>query len=400
MTSNRKFHEVIVGGAGIFGLTSAIELRKRGYDVAVMNPETIPHFLGSSTDISKAVRMEYGSDIQYFEMAEESIRIWTEWNKEFGEELYCNVGFLMLGQEKLDSPRQAFESTSLAELINHGYKVEQLSTLQLETTFPAFKGSGYEFGIFNQTGGFAKSGRAVEVLAEYALSIGVHIYNHHEISELIVEKHRVKGLKVSSGQDYSCDHFIAAMGAHTPMHFAELKHQMKITGHSVFWLKPKSQSPFRRENMPVFTADISNTGWYGFPLDESLNVVKIGLHANGEEIHPISGHRIVHQSEIDLLMKFIEERMPSLKDATLVYTRKCLYTDTLDGNYWIDHHPSIQGVTIVTGGSGHGFKMGPVIGQLVADLFENKKHPWLTKFKWRDLSKSRKTKEDARHFLE
>ena len=107
-----------------------------------------------------------------------------------------------------------------------------------------------------------------------------------------------------------------------------------------------------------------------------MDVVKIGLHSDGEEIHPMFDHRVVHQSEMDLLKDFIARSIPSLKDASIVYTRKCLYTDTLDGHYWIDRHPNIEGITIATGGCGHGFKMGPVLGDLVAHCVTGENSLW------------------------
>ena len=79
---------VIVVGAGINGVTAAIELKKRGHGVVLVDPGPLPHALAASTDISKAVRAAYGADEDYTELAERSIRLWRKWNEEFGAELY------------------------------------------------------------------------------------------------------------------------------------------------------------------------------------------------------------------------------------------------------------------------------------------------------------------------
>ena len=71
--------DFLIVGAGIFGVTTAIELRKQNYSVAIFNPDSIPHPLAASTDISKIVRMEYGADLQYMEMANTSIDGWKAW---------------------------------------------------------------------------------------------------------------------------------------------------------------------------------------------------------------------------------------------------------------------------------------------------------------------------------
>jgi len=91
-----KKYDVLVIGGGIFGVTAAVELAKRKYKVGLLNPDTLPHYMAASTDVTKAVRMEYGSDREYFKMAERSIQLWREWNNVFGKELYHEVGFLML----------------------------------------------------------------------------------------------------------------------------------------------------------------------------------------------------------------------------------------------------------------------------------------------------------------
>jgi NADPH-dependent 2,4-dienoyl-CoA reductase/sulfur reductase-like enzyme len=76
--------KVIVVGAGINGVTAAIELKKRGHNVTLVDPGPLPHPLAASTDISKAVRRAYGADEDYTDLAERSIGLWRKWNEEFG----------------------------------------------------------------------------------------------------------------------------------------------------------------------------------------------------------------------------------------------------------------------------------------------------------------------------
>src|SRR5438067_6865773 len=93
--------KVIVVGAGINGVTAAIELKNRGHKVTLIDPGPLPHPLAASTDISKAVRSAYGPDGDYSELATRSTRKWREWNKELGDELYHGVGFLFLGEQPM-----------------------------------------------------------------------------------------------------------------------------------------------------------------------------------------------------------------------------------------------------------------------------------------------------------
>ena len=95
--------KTVVVGAGINGVVAAIELRKRGNDVVLVDPGPLPHPLAASNDISKVVRAAYGSDKEYTELAERSREIWQQWNVEFGVELYHEVGFLCMRQRPMQA---------------------------------------------------------------------------------------------------------------------------------------------------------------------------------------------------------------------------------------------------------------------------------------------------------
>jgi glycine/D-amino acid oxidase-like deaminating enzyme len=64
---------------------------------------------------------------------------------------------------------------------------------------------------------------------------------------------------------------------------------------------------------------------------------------------------------------YLRLRFPALADAPLVESRVCQYEDTADHNFILDHHPEAENVWIAGGGSGHGFKHGPVMGEMISD---------------------------------
>jgi glycine/D-amino acid oxidase-like deaminating enzyme len=65
---------------------------------------------------------------------------------------------------------------------------------------------------------------------------------------------------------------------------------------------------------------------------------------------------------------FISKRFPALKNAPIVESRVCQYENTSNGDFLIDRHPDFDNVWLVGGGSGHGFKHGPSLGEYVAAL--------------------------------
>src|SRR5438552_6133906 len=111
--------KVIVVGAGINGVTAAIELKNRGHNVILLNPGPLPHPMAASTDISKAVRAAYGADEDYTELAERSMALWRKWNGEFPSPLYHEVGFLFLRQRAMQPGDFEYESLHLLERRGH-----------------------------------------------------------------------------------------------------------------------------------------------------------------------------------------------------------------------------------------------------------------------------------------
>src|SRR5437016_12546992 len=93
--------KVIVVGAGINGVTAAIELKKRGHHAILIDPGPLPHPLAASTDISKAVGAAYGADEDYIELAERSIKLWRKWIEEFGIELYHETDVMYVRRREM-----------------------------------------------------------------------------------------------------------------------------------------------------------------------------------------------------------------------------------------------------------------------------------------------------------
>ena len=384
---------VVVVGAGINGVTAAIELKKRGHKVILLDPGPLPHPLAASTDISKAVRTAYGADEEYAALAERSVPLWREWNREFGAELYHEVGFMFLRQQQMQPGDFEFESLRVLE--QEGRKVERIDSATLRERFPAWKAEHYRDGFFERQAGYVESGRVVALLIERAKSLGVELREGNQFTGLDEGDGRVKGVLLDNGQRISGDLVVMAVGAWTPYVLPFTRKFFRATGQPVFHLKPRQPELFAPERFPVFGADISTTGYYGFPLSRD-GVVKIANHGPGREMSPESPERAVTPQEEKDLREFLSWTFPTLTDALIVYKRICLYCDTRDGHFWIAPDPERPGLVVATGDSGHGFKFAPVLGEIVADAVEGKSNPLLEKFRWRPEIRPGETKEAAR----
>jgi len=372
--------KIIVVGAGINGVTAAIELKKRGHEVILVDPGPLPHPLAASTDISKAVRAAYGADEDYTELAERSIKLWRKWNQEFGIELYHETGVMFVRQRQM-KPGD-FEFESLKTLERHGPKVERMNSAQLWRRFPAWNPQLFRDGVLELEAGYAESGRAVATLVQRAESIGVELRSNSRFAHLDEHDHRIEGIILHNGERIAGDRVVMAVGAWTPYLLPFTKKFFRASGQPVFHLKPSRPDLFAPERFPVFGADITTTGYYGFPLNHD-GIVKIANHGPGREMSPESPDRAVTSGEEDNLRRFLSWAFPELADAPIVYTRVCMYCETHDGNFWIAPDPEREGLVIAAGDCGHGFKFAPVLGEIIADAVEEKSNPILEKFRWR-----------------
>src|SRR5437660_2389301 len=206
--------KVIVVGAGINGVTAAIELRKRGQEVGPVDPGPLPHPLAASTDISKAVRAAYGADEEYTELAERSIERWRKWNQQFGTRLYHEVGVRFVRRQEM-KPGD-FEHESFKTLERRGHKVERMNAPQLWKRFPAWNPELYRDGVFEIEAGYAESGRAVAMLIERAKSAGVEFRERVRFSHLHERGRHLSGIVLDDGQRIGGDIIVMAVGAWTP----------------------------------------------------------------------------------------------------------------------------------------------------------------------------------------
>lgn len=370
---------ILILGGGCFGLTAALELRARGWQVTLIDQGPLPYPDAASTDISKVVRMDYAQDEQHTAMGELSLQRWREWNAKWGEELYHEVGFLVMSRDIMQPG--GFEHDSRAFLTQRGHSLRSTSSEMLREQHPAWNHTLYRDGYLNPVGGWAESGRVIARLAIEARAAGVTLIENVPQPHPLFEGSRCTGI-TSSHQTWQADAVLVAAGAWTPTLLPHLQDVMWATAQTVFHFQPQDPRSFTPPQFPVWGADIGKTGWYGFPANAD-GLVKVANHGPGRRVNA-SDLRTLPTGEEDRYRAFLRETFPSLADAPLHSTRVCLYCDTFDGAFWIDHDPAHPNLIIAAGDSGHAFKFTPVMGEIIADVVERKPNPWAKRYRWRE----------------
>jgi len=380
----------IVVGAGVFGVSAALELVARGWEVDLIDPGPLPRPEAASTDISKIVRMDYGSDLLLTELMERALPLWREGNARWGAPVFHEDGFLVLAKAPFDAG--GFEQESLRTLIGRGHRLERLGAEALSSRFPLWDASRYPDGYFNPEAGWVESGRVLTLLIEEARAAGVRVREGEGFSRWTESDGRVEGVVTSAGTTLPSDVVLVAAGSWTPILAPHLREVMWPVAQPVFHLKPADPEAFRPPRFTVWAAAIAETGWYGFPANAS-GIVKVANHGPGRRVDPDAPRLTLPDDEIRL-RSFLRESLPALADAPVALSKTCLYCDSFDGDFWIGRDPARPGLAVVAGDSGHGFKFAPVLGAVIADAVEEKTSRFTERFAWRVPSS--RTAEEAR----
>lgn len=350
--------DFVVIGAGVFGVWTAHALRREGHSVALVDAHGAGNNRSSSGDESRIIRMGYGADALYTRWASRSLQLWKKLFHATGQPLFANTGVLWLSSE-LDRYTQDLLRTLATEAIQY----EELSTSELAARFPQINLDDISFGILEPESGVLLARRAVQAVLDDAIRLGVQ-YAIDAVALPESASGNLEYVKTRGGEALSGGTFVFSCGAWLAQLFpALLGGRIFPTRQEVFYFgTPAGAREFKPPQMPVWLHHQDDM--YGLPDIENRGI-KIASDRHGEPFDPDTGDRTVGEG-VREVRAYLRHRFPSLKNPPLVETRVCQYENTSNGDFLIDRHPQIENVWLVGGGSGHGFKHGPALGEYVA----------------------------------
>jgi monomeric sarcosine oxidase len=354
-----RTHDVAVIGAGVFGCWTAWHLRRAGKRVLLVDGWGAGHNRSSSGGESRIIRMGYGADEIYTRMAMRSLGCWREFFARIRQPLFYPTGVLWIGRES-----DPYTCATRETLLKAGAPIEMVPAGELARRYPQMRLAGPEsFGIFERESGALLARRAVEAVAHDAIAAGVE-YAHGRMVATPLGSGRVESLETSSGDAIHADQFVFACGAWLAKLFPDLlgKRIYPTRQEAYFFAPPAGDSRFEPPQLPVWIDFTDARGPYGFP-DLDGRGVKLAFDRHGPAFDPDSGDRMVSQEGVTQARRFLAERFPDLRDAPLTEFRVCQYENTSNGDFLIDRNPDFENVWLVGGGSGHGFKHGPAVGE-------------------------------------
>jgi sarcosine oxidase len=359
---NNTTYDVAVIGAGVFGAWTAYELQRSGKRVVLIDPYGAGNSRSSSGGESRIIRMGYGADEIYTRSAQRSLGLWLEFSKRAQEQLFHRTGVLWLAHDDDPYPARCADTLALV-----GIPFEKLTTAELAKRYTQLAITDISWGLLEPDSGALLARRAVRAVVRETIKEGATYLR--ESVNTPVGHGQLESVGTQSGQLVAAEDYVFACGPWLPKLFPDLLlDRICPSRQEVFFFGAGANADlFSPDALPIWI-DFKEEA-YGFPDLEDRGV-KLAIDRHGPPFDPDSGDRIVTSEGLAEVRRYLERRTPLLQDAPVVETRVCQYENTSNGDFLIDRHPDFENVWLVGGGSGHGFKHGPAVGEYVAARIE------------------------------
>lgn len=355
--------DAVVVGAGAFGAWIAWSLRRVGQRVLLVDGAGPANSRASSGGESRMTRTIYGADEIYTRMAWDSLPQWQWLSGRSGLPVLHPFGVLMFFGR-----REPFVEQSLEVHRRFGMPLETLARPQLEQRYPQVAWDGVEVGLFEPGFGGLMARRAVQTLVGEFVAAGGE-YRLAEVAPPAESGDVLAEVAITGGERLRARRFVFACGPWLPRVFpGVLGRRIFPTRQEVFFFAPPpGDARYEPQSLPGWADFNDGDIYYGFP-DLEARGFKIAHDAHGPPIDPDTADRRVSAEGLATIRAYLRKRFPALADRPLVESRVCQYENSSNGDFLVDWHPRLGNVLLVGGGSGHGFKHGPAVGQYVADL--------------------------------
>ncbi len=351
---------IAVIGAGAFGGWTALHLRRLGAQVTLHDAWGPGNSRSSSGGETRVIRGFYGRDRIYTLWVVRALELWKENQDRWKTLLYQRTGVLwMCGQ----GDTYARESLPIAHEL--GMRADRLERSDVERRYPQIDFDGVKTLYFEHEAGYLKARHACQTVCEQFQREGGK-FVQAAAAPGAIRSGKMERLELAGGEPLVADHYVFACGPWLGSVFPEvIGPAIRPTRQEVYYFgAPSGDSGFEPGTFPVWI-DFDERLYYGFPSIDRRGI-KIADDTRGAAFDPTGGDRTPSLEGVEDARRFLARRFPRLRSAPLLEARVCQYENSPDGHFLIDRHPEASNVWLVGGGSGHGFKLGPVVGEHVA----------------------------------
>ncbi|WP_395945950.1 FAD-dependent oxidoreductase [Brevundimonas sp.] len=349
----RNLPDVVVVGAGAFGGWSALTLREQGARVTLVDLYGAGNVRASSAGETRNIRASYGERDLYTRMASRAWDAWQKREESFGRRLiYKNGSLRVLAPDRLARQIEIFDRL--------GLPYELLEAEAVNRRWPQVRFYDGETIFFEQHSGSVKARESMVAVEEAFVQMG-GVSRIGQARPGSVASGRLESVMIG---DETCagGQFVFACGPWLPKVLPEaLSGYIKAPRAELFFIgSPPGDPRYRFENVPNIT-DLET-----YTSADFGSGYKVGAMVPGVQMDMDNDDRIATDYLREKVERFVARRLPGLVGQPIVGAHVCQTENSDNHHYIIDRHPDLANAWIAGGGSGHAFKMGPVLGEIVA----------------------------------
>jgi len=356
--------KIAVVGAGAFGGWSSLYLLRNGFEVTLIDAWGPGNSRSSSGDETRVIRSTYGANEFYFSLNVRALELWKENQSRWNKQLFYNAGVLWFCYQE----KNPLVDDSIPYSNKYRAEYEYLTLEQINAKFPVINTQDLHHAWLDPHGGYLKARESCQAVVEAFLREGGRF-----VQALAIPKKNSSGqlenLVLSNGEKVTADLYLFACGSWLGQLFPEvLGKKITCTKQEVYYFGVPKEFSETYDSMPAWI-DLDGRNYYYGIAGNSHRGFKIGVDIRGEAFDPTFGERTYSPRTLSNAREFLSHRFPGLKNAPLIESRVCPYENSPDGNFIFEPHPDAPNIWFLGGGSGHGFKHGPALGERVANTF-------------------------------
>ena len=351
---------VVVVGAGAFGGWTALTMLRRGAAVTLLDAWGPGNARASSGGETRILRGTYGDRAVYTRMAARAMRLWREHEERSGRRFFHPIGALWIFGDDA-----SFGEASVEPMRAEGLSVEWLGVDELRRRFPQVSVDDVQRALWEPEAGYALARRACEHVVETFQAEGGDYLQMAIASPARLGGH---GLALADDTSVNADAFVFACGPWLgPLFPDEIGELIRPTRQETFYFGTPAGDPrWVEPQMPVWIEHGARM-IYGMPGNANRGF-KVADDTRGARIDPTTMERTPDPEALARARAQLAERFPGMARAPLVLAEVCQYENSPDGHFIVDRLGDLENAWVAGGGSGHGFKLSPALGEHVAGL--------------------------------
>lgn len=360
---NSRF-DVIVVGLGAVGSATLYHAARAGMRVLGIDQFEVPNERGSSHGETRLIRICYSEGARYVPLIERAAELWKELEGESGAEILTTTGTLSVGPPGSEIVEGALR-TARECVLPH----EALGAAEVHERFPEFCPPEDFVAIHDPAGGVLRPERAVAAHVETAMARGAMVHTEETLESWSSHEKHVD--VVTNRGHYEAESLVLCVGPWSSQ-WLDIGTDFPVTRQVTAWVSPPEARVPALERIPTWRLESRDGGrFYGAPVLPGGRGLKVSGHDRGAPVDPNDLKPAEPEEVLSTLRRVASELLPAAGDQ-IAAVDACLYTNSADQTFVLDHHPREPGVVFAAGFSGQGFKFSAAVGEAVVEICRGK----------------------------